>query len=189
MGVKATEIRKGQVIEKDGDLWLVTEYEHKTPGNLRAIINIKTRSLKTGATTSMRLGSNDTLEVAYLDRKKATYLYRESNGDFVFMDSDTFDQFHIPNDVIGAVMGYVKENDNVDVTFHGTAAIGIEVPASVVLEVVEAEAAVKGNTATNVKKGAKVETGLEVKVPLHIGVGDRIKIRTADGEFISRAND
>src|SRR6185503_20639738 len=109
MGVKATELRKGQVIEKDGDLHIITEYEHRTPGNLRAIINIKTRSLSTGQTTPMRLSSSDTLEVAYLDRRKCEFLYRESNGDCVFMDNVSYEQFHLSRDLIGEKMGYVKE--------------------------------------------------------------------------------
>ncbi|MEZ5977149.1 MAG: elongation factor P [Planctomycetota bacterium] len=175
---RATELRKGYVVQIDGQLHLITDYEHKTPGNLRAIINIKTRNIMTGQTGQMRLGSSDTLEVAYLDRKKAEYLYREGNGDYVFMDAETYEQFHLPEDLIGDKMGYVKENTTVEVTFHGETPLGIELPAAVVLEVIEAEEAVKGNTATNVKKGAKVETGLEVKVPFHIKVGDKIKVST-----------
>ena len=187
MGVRAIELRKGSVIEKDGDLLLITDYEHKTPGNLRAIINIKTKSLKTGQNNSMRLGSGDTLEVAYLDRRKAEYLYKESNGDFVFMDSESYDQFHLSPDLVGDRMGFVKENETCEVTFHGTAPIDVELPTTVVLEVTEAEPATKGNTATNVKKDAVVETGMTVKVPAHVAIGDRIKIRTADCEFMGRA--
>jgi elongation factor P len=186
---RATEIRKGQVIEYEGKLLLITDYEHKTPGNLRAIINIKTRDIMTGATSQMRLGSNDVLTVAHLDHKKAEYLYKEGNGDFVFMDSDNYEQFTMPPELIGEKMGFVKENTQVEVLVHGERMLGIELPAAVTLEVVEAEEAVKGNTATNVKKGAKVETGLDIKVPFHIKVGDRVKISTETGEFLSRVND
>lgn len=189
MGVRATELRKGTVIEKDGDLLLITEYVHKTPGNLRAIIQIKTKSLKTGAANAMRLGSGDVLDVAYLDRKKAEYLYQEANGDYVFMDSETYDQFTLTKDLVGDKMGYVKPNETIEVTFHERTAIGVEIPASVVLEVTEAEEAVKGNTATNVKKDAVVETGLAVKVPMHVSVGDKIKISTDSGDFMGRVKD
>ena len=188
MSVKATELRKGHVIVKDGDLHVITDYEHKTPGNWRAIITIKTRSLKTGSTSQLRLGSGDMLEVAYLDKKTAEYLYRESNGDYVFMDVESYEQFHVGADLIGEQMAYVRENTRVEVTFHGTTAIGIELPASVVLKVVEAEAAVKGNTATGVKKEATLETGLKIKVPLHIEAGEDVKVSTASGEFLGRAN-
>lgn len=188
MGVKATEIRKGQVIEQDGDLLLITEYIHKTPGNLRSIIQIKTKSLKSGAGGSMRLSGGDTVEVAFLDRKKAEYLYRDA-AHFVFMDSETYDQFHLDEELVGDKMGFVRENETIEVTFHGTTPIGVVLPSSVVLEVTEAEAAVKGNSATNVKKNAVVETGMTVKVPMHIGVGEKIKVHTDTGDFLGRANE
>jgi len=189
MTSRATELRKGSVIEKDGDLLLITDYEHKTPGNLRAIIQMKTKSLKTGSAGAIRASSSDNFEVAYLDRRKAEYLYKEGNGDFIFMDGETFEQFPLPGDLANDAMGYVKENDTVEITFHDGRPIGVELPPSVVLEVIEAEIAVKGNTATNVKKEAVVETGLLVKVPMHVAVGDKIKIKTADAEFQGRVND
>lgn len=188
MGVRATEIRKGQVIEESGDLLLITEYEHRTPGNLRSIVQIKTRSLTTGQTSSKRFSGSDTVELAYLDRRRCEYLYREGNGDYVFMDSESYEQLPLPESLVGAKMGFVRENTPVDVTFHGTAPIDLELPGSVILTVTEAEGAVKGNTATNVKKDAVVETGLAVKVPLHISVGERIKVSTETGEFLGRAN-
>ena len=189
MGVRATEIRKGQVIEVNGDLLLITDYEHKTPGNLRAIINIKTKSLKTGQANSMRLGSGDILEVAYLDRRKAEYLYKESNGDFIFMDSENYEQFHLTPEFCGDQMRFCKENTQVEVTFHGSTPIGVELPQVVELQITEAEAAVKGNTATNVKKNAMLETGTEIKVPLHIDSGELVRVNTQTGEFMGRAKE
>jgi elongation factor P len=187
MGVRATEIRKGQVIEHQGDLLLITDYEHKTPGNLRAIINIKTKSLSSGQTNSMRLGSNDQLEVAFLEKRKAEYLYRESNGDYVFMDSETYEQRPLPDDLVSDMMRFCKENTIVDVTYHNETPIGVVLPQIVELVITEAEAAVKGNTATNVKKNAVLETGAEIKVPLHINSGEKVKINTETGEFQGRA--
>jgi len=188
MGVRATEIRKGHVIEKDGDLLLITEYDHKTPGNLRAIIQIKTKSLVTGATNSMRLGSGDTLDIAYLDRRKAEYLYRESSGNYVFMNSENYEQFELTEDFVGEKMGFVRENSGVEVTFHEQTPVGVELPPQVVLKVAEAEAAVKGNTSTGVKKEAVLETGLKIKVPMHIVAGEEVRISTDTGEFQGRAN-
>jgi len=188
MSVKATDLRKGQVIQKDGDLLLITDFEHRTPGNLRAIINIKTKSLKTGATSATRLSSSDSLEVAYLDRRKAEYLYREGTGSYVFMDSETFEQFPLSEDLIGPQMGFVRENTTVEVTFHESQALGIELPTSVVLTIAEAEEAVKGNTASNVKKDAVLETGRSIKVPMHIKAGEQVKVSTDTGEFLGRAN-
>jgi elongation factor P len=190
MGVRATEIRKGQVIELNGDLYVVTDYEHKTPGNLRAIINIKAKSLKTGSATAMRLGSGDVLEVAYLDRKRAEYLYREaSSGNFVFMDTENYEQFELSEEFVGDKMGYVKENTQVEVSFHGTTAVGVVLPPQVVLQVTHTENAVKGNTTGGVKKDATLETGLTIKVPIHVGIGDMVKVATETGEFQGRATD
>lgn len=186
MSVRATELRKGSVIERDGDLLQITEYHHSTPGNWRAIIQMKTRSLTSGQAGSIRAGSGDTFEIAFLDRRKCEYLYRESNGDCVFMDAVSFEQFPLPSSLAQDSMGYVRENTTVELTFHDGRAIGIALPPTVELEVTEAEAAVKGNTATNVKKDAVVETGLGVKVPLHVSVGDRIRINTDTGEFQGR---
>jgi len=187
MAVRATELRKGQVIQHEGQLLLITEYLHHTPGNLRAIIHIKTRNLATGQTGQMRLGSSNSLEVAYLDRRKAEYLYRDANGHYVFMDSNSYEQFPISADLIGELMGYVKENTAVDVTFHENLPIGVDLPASVILTVTETEPAVRGNTATNVKKDAVLETGLKIRAPAHIKVGEDVKISTVDGEFQGRA--
>lgn len=187
MGTRATELRRGMVLDQEGQLLLITEYMHHTPGNLRAVIHVKTRNLKTGATGNMRLNSSAVLETAYLEKKPAEYLYREADGRYVFMDSESFEQFHLDAELIGERMGFVKENTSCVVTFHGTTPIDIELPASVVLEVTEAEPAVRGNTATSVKKDAVVETGMVVKVPIHIAVGDKIKLRTSDGEFQGRA--
>ncbi len=189
MSTRATELRKGMVIEKDGELLLVTDFHHHTPGNLRAIINIKTKNLTTGQTNAMRLASGDTLEVAYLDRKNCEYLYREGDGSYVFMDTESYEQFPLSQEFVGDMMGYVRENSAVEVTFHNNVPIGVELPTTVNLTVTEAEPAVKGNTATNVKKDAVVETGMAVKVPLHVSAGDVIKIRTADGEFQGRVNE
>jgi len=189
MGVRATEIRKGQVIQMNGDLLVVTEFEHKTPGNLRAIINIKTKSLTTGAASAMRLGSGDVLEVAYLDRKKAEYLYKDSgSGNYVFMDTENYEQFELSDEFVGDKMPYLKENTQLEVSFHGTTPVGVVLPAQVVLEVTEAEEAVRGNTTSGVKKEVTLETGLKIKVPMHITLGDQVKVATETGEFQGRAN-
>jgi len=189
MNVKATDLRKGMVLIKDGDLLIITDYSHHTPGNWRSIIQVKTRSLKSGSNSSFRPMAGDSFEMAYLERKKAQYLYKEANGDFVFMDNETYDQFTIPADIVASAMSYVKENSEVEVTFHEGLAISIALPSSVVLEVRESENAVKGNTATNVKKDAILETGLQIKVPLHIKAGEMVKVNTETGEFLGRVNE
>jgi len=189
MNVKATELRKGMVLLKEGDLLVITDYSHHTPGNWRSIIQVKTRSLTSGNNSMFRPQAGESFEVAHLDRKKAQYLYKEANGDFVFMDNESYDQFTIPNDIVADSMSFVKENSEVEVTFHEVRPISIALPGSVVLMVKEAEHAVKGNTATNVKKEAILETGLKIKVPLHIKAGEMVKVNTETGEFLSRVNE
>lgn len=188
MGVVATKLRKGQVLEYNNDLILITDYSHHTPGNWRAIVQIKWKSLRTGQTGAMRPSASDVFDVAFLDKRKSEYLYQESDGSYVFMDNETYDQFPLQPDFIGDKMGYVLPNTEVEVTFHETTPLGIELPIQVVLEVTEAEPAVRGDTANSVKKEVTCETGLTVKVPGHISIGDKIKIRTDDGEFQGREN-
>ena len=188
MGVRATELRKGTVLQKGDDLLLITEYTHLTPGKGQAIIHIKTRNLITGTTGAIRAGSGDNFEVAFLDRRKSQYLYSEGEAGYVFMDEENYDQFHLSSALVGDVMGYLKESCSIDVTFHEGTPIGVDLPSSVELEVTQAEAAVKGNTATNVKQEAIVETGMKIRVPMHISAGDVVKISTDTGEFQGRVN-
>ena len=187
MSTKATELRKGNVLQKDGDLLLITDYSHATPGNLRAVIQIKFKSLLTGQTSQFRPAAGDTFDLAYLDRKKCQYLYKEGNGDFVFMDEESYEQFHLSEEFAGDKMNYVKESQSVDVTFHEQMPLDIDLPPQVILEVTESEIAVKGNSATGVKKDAVLETGLKIKVPMHIDVGEKVKVSTDNGEFLGRA--
>ncbi|HJO27213.1 MAG TPA: elongation factor P [Planctomycetota bacterium] len=187
MSTKATELRKGMVIEKEGDLLLITDYSHATPGNWRAIIQIKTRSLLSGQTGQFRPAAGDPFDVAFLDKKRCEYLYKESNGDFVFMDAESYEQFPLSDDLVGEAMNFVRENASVEITFHDATPIGVELPSTVVLTVAEAEMAVKGNTASNTKKDAVLETGYKIRVPLHIVAGEEIKVKTETGEFHGRA--
>lgn len=187
VSVKATDAKKGMVIKMDNDLWVIVSNEHIAPGNWRAINQIKLKNLKTGNQKMLRLGSSDTVDEAYLEKKECQYLYKDATG-YVFMDNETFDQFPMPGDIIGDAMHFVTENSNVIVTTYEEIPISIELPAAVVLKVIEAEPAARGNTATNVTKTVKVETGYELKAPPHIEVGEMIKISTDTGEFLSRAN-
>lgn len=187
MSPRATELRKGDVILHNGDLLLITDYHHHTPGNLRAIIQMKTKNLTSGQSNSLRASSSDTFEKGFLDKRKAEYLYKEQNGDHCFMDSETYEQFVITAEFGGEKMGFIRENTTVNVTFHEQTPIGIEPPPMVILRVTESEVAVKGNTANNVKKDAVLETGLKIKVPMHIAEGEEIKVKTDTGEFMGRA--
>jgi len=186
--VRATEIKKGMTLIIEDELFLVVKRDHVTPGKGQAVNHIYLRNVRSGTQKNMRLSSSDTLELAYLDTKQCQYLYKDATG-HIFMDEQTYEQFPLSADVVGDIMGYICENQSVNVTFHEGSPVAVDLPASVVLEVTEAEEAIKGNTATNVTKNAKVETGLEVKVPMHIKPGDKIKISTDDGSFLGRVNE
>lgn len=186
--LRATEIKPGMALLVDGDLFLVLKHDHVTPGKGQAVHHFQLRNLRTGTQKIVRMGTGETAEIAYLERRRCQYLYKDSTG-YVFMDEETYDQFPLSEELVGPLMGFVAENASVDVTMHEGRPVSVDLPASVVLEVVEAEEAVKGNTATNVTKLAKLETGLEVRVPLHIKPGERIKVSTSDGSFLGRAGD
>lgn len=186
--VKATDIKKGMVIRHEGNLFLVIDYEHITPGNWRAIHQVKMKNLKTGNQLNMRLGTSDTLDDVFLEKAECQYLYKEGKDGYVFMNNENYEQFTMPGEVIQEAMRFIVENSNVQVTFLDGLAISVELPSSVILKVAEAEDAVKGNSVTNLQKLAKLETGYELKVPLHIKVGESVKVSTETGEFLGRAN-
>ena len=187
MHLSATEIRKGYVIVYEGNLCLVTEYNHHTPGNLRAVIHAKLKNLKTGGTFQQRFSSSDRLEIAHLDAREMEYLYPEGGG-YVFMDTKSYEQVTLSKEDIGDSIQYVKLNDKVQVAFHEERAVTVTLPSSVVLTVTETDPGAKGNTVTNVFKPAKVETGLSVKIPLFVEKGQRIKVDTRTGEYLDRVN-
>ena len=187
MHLSATEIRKGNVIIHEGVLVLVMEYNHHTPGNLRAVIHSKLKNLKTGGTYNQRFSSSDRLEIAHLDAREVEYLYPEGQT-YVFMDTKTFEQFTITKEDIGDAINYLKLNDKVQVAFYEERPVTVTLPSSVVLSVEETEPGAKGNSVTNVFKPAKLETGLIVKVPLFIENGQRIKVDTRSGEYLDRVN-
>jgi elongation factor P len=185
----ATTIRKGSFIKHKGDLWQAVDVMHRTPGNKRGFVQVKLRNVKTGSHITERFSSNEDVEPAWLDARKSQYLYDHATTGPVFMDMENFEQFGLDREVLGDAMDYVKENDEVEVTFYEGTAIGLRLPAKVDLVVNETEPAAKGDTVNNVLKPATVETGLVVKVPAHINVGDKIRVSTATGEFLERVND
>ncbi|HEX9793761.1 MAG TPA: elongation factor P [Planctomycetota bacterium] len=188
MTIKATEIRKGQIIILEGELFVVTDREYIAPGNWRAINQIKCRHLVTGNTKQMRMGSSETVEVAYLDHRACTYLYKEGDH-YVFMDSENYEQYHLGEELVGDAMKYVMENQGINVSFYESVPLTVDLPAAVVLKVTEAEMAVKGDSVTSDKKGATLETGLEIRVPMYIDAGEYVKVNTATGEFLGRAKE
>jgi elongation factor P len=188
MAIRVSEARKGLIIRFEDELYQITRYDHVTPGNWRAIHHIYLKNLKTGRQKEVRMNTSDTIEPMFVELRKCQYLYREPLG-HVFMDNENYEQFHLSEEVIGDGLFYIREGDLVDVLYVDSAPLNIQLPPSVVLEVKEAEQAIKGDTVSNLQKLAVLETGLEIKVPLHIKAGELVKVNTDGGVFVGRASE
>ncbi|QOI99793.1 MAG: elongation factor P [Phycisphaeraceae bacterium] len=184
--MKATELRPGLGVKMDGKLFVITYFEHRTPGNLRAFIQLKVRNVVTGQIIEKRLGSGDDVEVIDLDRREMEYLYSDSSG-ATFMDSENYEQLTMPTDVLGDALKYLRPNSKAIVLLYDGNPITLDLPASVELTVQDCPPEVKGATVTNQTKDATMETGLMVRVPAFIKTGETLKISTADGSYLSRA--
>ncbi len=186
--MKAVDLRPGVAVNLDGRLLVVTKYDHVKPGKGPAYAQVKLKDVKGGGYIEKRFGSSDTVEATTLDRRDCEYLYDEGDG-FVFMDSETFDQFTLPRDVAGDAMLFLRPNATAMVLFHDQNPLLVEAPPSVELTVAECEPGVKGATVTNVQKEAVMETGLKTRVPDFIEAGETLRISTADGTYLGRAKD
>lgn len=185
--IKNIDVRKGMVIVgKDGDLYQCLDRDLNTPGNWRAILNLKLKNLKTGVITDQRVRPDDKHDLAYLESRDMQYLYRDGD-DFVFMDPETFEQMTLPASIYEEAMKFLKENDNAKIVMHEGRAIDLELPASVELKVIETEPSIKGATAAAQTKPAVLETGVEVKVPAFVNEGDVIKVDPKEKKYLSRA--
>ena len=186
--MRATSLRPGLGVKMDGKLFVITNFEHRTPGNLRAFINIKIKDVISGKTLEKRLSSSDEVEVIDLDRRPMEYLYSDSAG-ATFMDNETYDQQTIDKDVLGDALLYLRPNTEAVVLCHEGRPISLELPAAVDLTITDTPPGIKGATATNRLKEATLETGLKTKVPEFIATGETVKISTADGSYLSRAKE
>jgi elongation factor P len=182
-----SDFRKGLPILVDDQPYFVVEYQHFKMGRGKANVRTKLKHIETGAVIEKVFGSNDSFKPPDIERRKMQYLY-ENMGQYTFMDTKTFEQIEVAKDNLGDAQWFLMENDEYQILFLDGRAISVDLPASVVLEVVETEPAVRGDTVSNVTKPAKVETGLEVKVPPFVKEGDKIKVDTRTGEYLERAN-
>ena len=186
MAIPATQLRPGMVIKHNNDLHSVFKVEHRTPGNLRAFIQAKLRNLRTGAMFEHRFRSGDAIEKITVDEITMEYLYSDGD-DFYFMNTENYEQVNLKKDTLGDAVDYLTANLQIKVEFYDGKAVGIELPQTVVLTVVETEPGLKSATASSVTKPAKTETGLIVQVPPFINEGEKIKVDTAEGAYLSRA--
>jgi len=181
----ANDIRRGQVIKFNGEPHLVMETQHRTPGNLRAFVQIKMRNLRYGKALDQRFGSTDTIEVMPTDRKTLEFSYAD-RGTYAFMDQETFEQIELTETQLGDVKNYLAPGGKVDILFVDERPLSVDLPSTVSLKIVESADGIKGDTASNVQKPAKLETGLIIQVPLFIKEGEVIKVSTIDGSYLGR---
>ena len=186
MAIPATQLRPGMIIKHNNDLHSVFSVEHRTPGNLRAFIQAKLRNLRTGAMFEHRFRSPDPIEKISVDEVEMEYLYNDGDGYF-FMNTENFEQTHLTRDTLGDAVDYLIPNLQIKVEFFDGKAVGIELPQTVDLKVIETEPGLKSATASSVTKPAKTETGLVVQVPPFINEGETIRVDTAEGVYLSRA--
>ncbi|HEY6412411.1 MAG TPA: elongation factor P [Edaphobacter sp.] len=185
MSIPATQMRPGMVIKFKDDLHLVFSVEHRTPGNLRAFIQAKLRNIRTGAMFVERFRSPDPIDRVFVDEVKMEFLYNDGD-DYYFMD-EKFEQTMLKRETLGDAVEYLLPNLTIGVSFHDGKAVGIELPLVVEMTVVETEPGIKSATASSVTKPAKLETGLVVQVPPFINEGEKIRVDTAEGAYMSRA--
>lgn len=184
--IDVNELRKGVTFELDNELFKVLEYEHHKPGRGKATIRIKARNLRTGAIVDKSFISSDRVKEADLEYHNVQYLYNDGTL-YHFMDQDTYEQPAIPKEVVGEAANFLRENLVVKLTFYQNKPLDIDLPITVDLKVVEAEIALRGDTATGVNKKVTTETGLKVQVPNFIEVDDVIRVDTRTGTYITRA--
>jgi elongation factor P len=185
--IEYSQVRKGMVlVGDDGQLYHVVDRDLNTPGNWRAILQLKLKNLKTGSITINRVRPQDKVEQAYLDKREMQYIYQDGDG-YVFMDTENFDQITLDREWVGDLMLYMKEGNKASVVFYDAKPISIELPATVELKVTDTEPSVKGATAAAQYKPATLETGLKVTVPPFVGVGEMVAVDTRTGEYLSRA--
>ena len=182
-----SDIRKGLCIKYNHDIFKIIEFLHVKPGKGPAFVRTKLKSVTTGKVIDNTFSSGHKIEDVRVETRSYQYLYAEGN-DHIFMDLTTYEQLSLAEDDISEQMGYLLPNMEVQVNFHNENPIGMELPLNVVLEVVDTESVVKGQTATSSGKPAKLETGITVTVPQFICAGEKIKVNTGTGEYVERAN-
>lgn len=184
--MQASGLRPGMVIKWNNDLYSIFNMVHRTPGNLRAFVQVRMRNLRTGSMVDNRFSSTEQVERAILDEQEMEYLYDDGEN-YYFMNTETYEQIFLTKDLLGDATEYLIANIKVHVEFFENKPISVELPATVELTVVETEPGLKGATVSNVTKPAKMETGLVVQVPPFINEGEKIKVSTSEGTYLERA--
>jgi elongation factor P len=184
--LSATQLRPGMVIKFNNELYSVFSMTHRTPGNLRGFVQAKLRSLRNGSMNEHRFSTDDKVEKAVLDQQDMEYLYDDGEY-YYFMNIENYEQMHLTKELLGDATNYLIPQLKITVEFHEGKAIGVELPPTVDMTVIETEPGLKGATVSNVTKPAKMETGLVVQVPPFISEGEKIRVNTSEGTYQERA--
>jgi elongation factor P len=188
VSVIASSIRKGNVVEKDGKLYVVIRAENIHPGKGTPVTHLEMRRISDGVKVNERYKTTDSVEKAFIDEGSYNYLYQDGDS-YVFMDPNTFEQVHVSKDIIGEQTAYLTENMEVSMSLHNGVPISLELPPRVVLQVVETEPVVRGQTASSSFKPAVLSNGVRTMVPPHITAGTRVVVQTEDGAYLERAKE
>jgi elongation factor P len=181
------DLKNGMTLDLDGGLWNVVEFQHVKPGKGGAFVRTTLKNVTTGKVVDRTFNAGVKVEVATVDKREMTYLYREGE-DFVFMDTESYDQIQIPTETVGSAADYMLENTNATVALNEGVALYVELPASVELTISYTEPGLQGDRSSGGTKPATLETGASVQVPLFVVNGERIKVDTRDGRYLGRAN-
>jgi elongation factor P len=184
--ISSNDFRNGVTIELDGGVWTVVDFQHVKPGKGAAFVRAKMKNVKTGAVVERTFNAGEKVPKAHVDNRQMQYLY-ESDGLYNFMDNETYEQITMNSDQLGDAIKFLKENMSIGVLFFQGIVIGIDLPYSVELEVIETDPGIRGDTATGGTKPAKLETGYVVRVPLFINIGDVLRVDTRSGDYLERA--
>jgi len=182
------DLRNGLVLNLEGQLWQVVEFQHVKPGKGPAFVRTKIKNVLSGKTVDRTFNAGLKVDTATVDRRDMQYLYKDGN-DYVFMDVKSYDQIYVPGDTVGDAARFLLENQDVIVAFHDETVLFVELPAAVVLTVSHTEPGLQGDRSNAGTKPATLETGAEIQVPLFLNTGDRVKVDTRSGSYISRVND
>src|SRR5579863_2026151 len=182
----ANDLRRGMAINYNGDVAVVLDSQHRTPGNLRAFVQASIRSIKTGKSSDVRFSSTEKIDVVPMMTRKMEFSYKDGE-DFVFSDPETYETVNLPPELVGDAKNFLVENAQVTMTFVEEKAVSIELPSSVVLTVLDAPEGIRGDSANNVQKAVTMETGITVEAPLFIKTGEKLKIDTRTGKYMERA--
>ncbi|MEO6201440.1 MAG: elongation factor P [Cryobacterium sp.] len=181
------DIKNGVVLNIDGQLWAVIEFQHVKPGKGGAFVRNKMKNVVSGKTVDRTFNAGAKIETENVDRQDFQYLYADGDS-YVFMDVSDYDQIHVPSTVVGDAVNFMLENQNVTIALHNGNPLYIELPASVVLEITYTEPGLQGDRSTGGTKNATVETGYQIQVPLFLEQGTKVKVDTRTGDYLGRVN-